>query len=125
MMQTSSSLADERGQQFQGVANATGRERLAPLLPAGEPVEALLRKAQIFAAGAPSGNYRELQTLRERGDGYLPDRFLTAVDLGSDVERANHQTVLLEAATGEPVLADARSRRATPTRAWAGGTSVS
>ena len=33
---------------------------LAPLLPAGEPVEALLRKAQFFVPGTPSQSYREV-----------------------------------------------------------------
>ncbi|MBS2965282.1 nitrate reductase subunit alpha [Actinocrinis puniceicyclus] len=54
-----------------------------------------------------------LVTLREReaddgaedGQGaYVPDRFLTAADLGREQEAAAHQTVLLDAATGEPVF---------------------
>ena len=48
-----------------------------------------------------------LVTLREHGDAYVPDRFLTAADLGDvgDVgDGAEHQTVLIDAATGEPVL---------------------
>ena len=43
-----------------------------------------------------------LVTLRERGDGCVPDRFLTAADLDSG--GSAHQTVLLDAATGEPVM---------------------
>jgi nitrate reductase alpha subunit len=43
-----------------------------------------------------------LVTLRERGDGWVPDRFLTAADLDSG--GSEHQTVLLDAATGEPVM---------------------
>jgi nitrate reductase alpha subunit len=43
-----------------------------------------------------------LVTLRERGDGYLPDRFLTAADLGESTQGAGHKTVVLDAATGEP-----------------------
>ncbi|HEY7010429.1 MAG TPA: molybdopterin-dependent oxidoreductase, partial [Jatrophihabitantaceae bacterium] len=43
-----------------------------------------------------------LVTLREREDGYVPDRFLTAADLQDD--GSAHQTVLLDAATGEPVF---------------------
>jgi nitrate reductase / nitrite oxidoreductase, alpha subunit len=43
-----------------------------------------------------------LVTLRERGDGYVPDRFLTAADLGDDTEGAAHKTVILDAATGAP-----------------------
>jgi len=45
-----------------------------------------------------------LVTLRERGDGWVPDRFLTAADLGHQGEGAAHQAVLLDAVTGEPVL---------------------
>jgi nitrate reductase alpha subunit len=55
-----------------------------------------------------------LVTLRERavggspggdagGAGYVPDRFLTAADLGAQREDAEHQTVLLDSATGRPV----------------------
>ena len=45
-----------------------------------------------------------LVTLRERGDGYVPDRFLTAADLGHAGQGAAHQTVLLDSATREPFL---------------------
>ncbi|MGH9059008.1 MAG: molybdopterin-dependent oxidoreductase, partial [Acidimicrobiales bacterium] len=49
-----------------------------------------------------------LVTLRERGNAeekvYVPDRFLTAADLGHDDDRAAHQTVLLDSATGDPVF---------------------
>ena len=45
-----------------------------------------------------------LVTLREREDGYVPDRFLTAADLGHTGQGAAHQTVLLDSATGEPFL---------------------
>jgi nitrate reductase alpha subunit len=45
-----------------------------------------------------------LVTLRERGDGFVPDRFLTAADLGEAGEGTAHQTVLLDAATGAPVF---------------------
>ena len=37
-----------------------GEDRLAPLLPMGEPIEKLLRKAQFFVPGTPSGDYREV-----------------------------------------------------------------
>ena len=40
---------------------------LAPLLPAGEPVESLLRKAQFFVPGTPSGDYREVHRRGGRG----------------------------------------------------------
>ena len=43
-----------------------------------------------------------LVTLREHGGGYVPDRFLTAADLGDQSEGAAHKTVLLDSATGEP-----------------------
>ncbi|MGH3247257.1 MAG: nitrate reductase subunit alpha, partial [Trebonia sp.] len=45
-----------------------------------------------------------LVTLRERGDAYVPDRFLTAADLGDEAEGAAHKTVLLNAATGDPFV---------------------
>ena len=46
-----------------------------------------------------------LVTLREHGDAYVPDRFLTATELDgpeADAEGAPHQTVVLDAATGQP-----------------------
>src|SRR5579875_2246296 len=43
-----------------------------------------------------------LVTLRERDGAHVPDRFLTAADL--DTDGSEHQTVLLNAATGEPFL---------------------
>ncbi len=46
-----------------------------------------------------------LVTLRERdgtGRGYLPDRFLTAADLGEESDGAAWKTVLFDARTGEP-----------------------
>ncbi|MGH3182329.1 MAG: molybdopterin-dependent oxidoreductase, partial [Streptosporangiaceae bacterium] len=45
-----------------------------------------------------------LVTLRERGDAWVPDRFLTAADLGHNGEGAAHKTVVLDAATGEPAV---------------------
>jgi nitrate reductase / nitrite oxidoreductase, alpha subunit len=45
-----------------------------------------------------------LVTLREHGDGYVPDRFLTAADIGEPVDAAAHRTVLLDSATGEPAV---------------------
>jgi nitrate reductase / nitrite oxidoreductase, alpha subunit len=45
-----------------------------------------------------------LVTLRELGDAYAPDRFLTAADLGDQTEGAQHKTVVLDAATGEPSI---------------------
>ncbi|MGE5287574.1 MAG: nitrate reductase subunit alpha [Micromonosporaceae bacterium] len=43
-----------------------------------------------------------LVTLRERGDAYVPGRFLTAADLGDTGEGAAHKTVLLDAESGQP-----------------------
>jgi len=40
---------------------------LAALLPGGEPVESLLRKAQFFTPGTPSEDYRELHRRGGRG----------------------------------------------------------
>ncbi|GAT71075.1 nitrate reductase A subunit alpha [Planomonospora sphaerica] len=46
-----------------------------------------------------------LVTLAEReGGGYVPGKFLTAADLGETGEEAAFKTVLLDAATGEPVV---------------------
>ena len=45
-----------------------------------------------------------LVTLREHGQSHVPGGFLTAADLGRDVEAAAHSPVLLDAATAEPVL---------------------
>jgi nitrate reductase alpha subunit len=43
-----------------------------------------------------------LVTLTERGDAYVPDRFLTAADLGEAAEGAAHKTVVLDATASEP-----------------------
>ncbi|WP_027501845.1 nitrate reductase subunit alpha [Rhodococcus sp. UNC363MFTsu5.1] len=45
-----------------------------------------------------------LITLEDRGDGYVPGKFLTAADLGDTTEGAEHKTVLLNAETGETVV---------------------
>src|SRR5699024_6998294 len=45
-----------------------------------------------------------LVTLEERGDTYLPGRFLTAADLGDDGEGAAHKPALLDPRTGEPTI---------------------
>ena len=45
-----------------------------------------------------------LVTLRERGDGYTPDRFLTASDLGDPKENPDWKTVILDDSTGRPVI---------------------
>ncbi len=46
-----------------------------------------------------------LVTLAEReGGGYVPGKFLTAADLGEAGDEAAFKTVLLDAATGEPVV---------------------
>ncbi|MCW4352974.1 nitrate reductase subunit alpha [Hoyosella sp. YIM 151337] len=45
-----------------------------------------------------------LVTLEERGGGFVPGKFLTAADLGSDAEGAEFKTVLLDSETGEPFV---------------------
>ncbi|MFG3436450.1 nitrate reductase subunit alpha [Nonomuraea sp. NPDC047897] len=45
-----------------------------------------------------------LVRLRERDGGFVPDKFLTAADLGQDGTEAAFATVLLDARTGEPVV---------------------
>ena len=46
----------------------TEKELLAPLLPAGEPVERLLRKAQFFVpGGTPSADFRYVRRSGGRG----------------------------------------------------------
>jgi len=46
----------------------TARAPLAPLLPGGEPVEQLLRKAQFFVpGGTPSPDFREVHRRGGRG----------------------------------------------------------
>jgi len=42
-------------------------ELLAPLLPAGEPVEGLLRRAQYFTPGTPTPDFREVHKTGGRG----------------------------------------------------------
>ncbi|WP_327191423.1 nitrate reductase subunit alpha [Streptomyces xinghaiensis] len=45
-----------------------------------------------------------LITLREHGGSLVPDRFLTAADLGEGGEHPEFKTVLLDETTGEPVV---------------------
>ncbi|GAB3490061.1 nitrate reductase subunit alpha [Amycolatopsis cihanbeyliensis] len=45
-----------------------------------------------------------LVRLEEHENGYLPGKFLTAEDLGEDTDHAAFKTVLLDAATGDPVV---------------------
>lgn len=45
-----------------------------------------------------------LVTLRGNGDAYVPDRFLNAADLGSDVEAADWKPVLIDATTQDVVV---------------------
>ncbi|MFI7440003.1 nitrate reductase subunit alpha [Nonomuraea indica] len=45
-----------------------------------------------------------LVRLRERDGGFVPDKFLTAADLGQEGKEAAFATVLLDARTGEPVV---------------------
>jgi Molybdopterin oxidoreductase/Voltage-dependent anion channel len=64
MRQTSSAPGADRNAGGSGDAQRT---ELAPLLPGGEPVESLLRKAQFFTPGSPSEDYRELHRRGGRG----------------------------------------------------------
>ena len=66
MAQTDSPHPYGRGGDSRDESVAEQRE-LAPLLPAGEPVESLLRKAQFFVPGTPSGDYREVHRRGGRG----------------------------------------------------------
>jgi nitrate reductase alpha subunit len=45
-----------------------------------------------------------LVTLRQRAGAWVPDRFLTAADLGDQGEGAAHKTVVLDAASGAPAV---------------------
>jgi len=45
-----------------------------------------------------------LVTLRKRGDALVPDRFLRASDLGQDTDNAEWKTVVIDEASGEPVV---------------------
>ncbi|MDR0358428.1 MAG: nitrate reductase subunit alpha [bacterium] len=45
-----------------------------------------------------------LVTLRQREDGYVPDRFLRASDLGGGEELAEWKPVVLDGATGQPAV---------------------
>ncbi|MGH3797962.1 MAG: nitrate reductase subunit alpha [Pseudonocardiaceae bacterium] len=45
-----------------------------------------------------------LVSLVERGDAWVPAKFLTAADLGHQVENAEFKTVLLDQATGHPAV---------------------
>jgi nitrate reductase alpha subunit len=45
-----------------------------------------------------------LVSLRERGDAYVGDHFLTAADLGDTSEGAESKTVVLDEVTGEPAV---------------------
>ncbi|MEZ5184385.1 MAG: nitrate reductase subunit alpha [Candidatus Nanopelagicales bacterium] len=45
-----------------------------------------------------------LVTVKEKDGAYVPDKFLTAADLGDDGEGAAFKTVLVDSATGRPVV---------------------
>ena len=45
-----------------------------------------------------------LVSLRERGDGFVPDHFLTAAELGDDAEGAEWKTAALDEVTGAPAI---------------------
>ncbi len=60
-------MPESRSSKGRKVVAGRAPSLLAPLLPAGEPVEALLRKAQFFVPGTPSENYREVHRTDGRG----------------------------------------------------------
>src|SRR5215472_5065278 len=61
MAQPHGSHAATRGERSLPTPERQGGPLLAPLLPAGEPVEALLRKAQFFVpGGTPSADFRDV-----------------------------------------------------------------
>ncbi|MGH8963404.1 MAG: molybdopterin-dependent oxidoreductase, partial [Jatrophihabitantaceae bacterium] len=57
MTQTNHTRADDHD---------AARELLAPLLPGGEPIESLLRKAQFFTPGTPTADHREVHRIGGR-----------------------------------------------------------
>jgi nitrate reductase alpha subunit len=62
---TATSSSDTGVGQSGGVERDSGQ--LAPLLPGGEPIESLLRKAQFFTPGAPTADHREVHRVGGRG----------------------------------------------------------
>ena len=64
-------------------------------------------------------------TLREHGDAYVPDRFLTAADLGQHDQDAANQTVMLDSVTGEPFPNGTLASRFSASPVWADGTLTS
>ena len=68
MRQRSSARAGGEAGGSPGPRGVQQRDLLAPLLPAGEPVEQLLRKAQFFVpGGTPSPDFREVHRRGGRG----------------------------------------------------------
>ncbi len=67
---------DDRGGPARAADAGHRRDLLAPLLPGGEPVEQLLRRAQFFVPGTPSGDYREVHRQGGRGaDDFYRERW--------------------------------------------------
>ncbi|BBY54633.1 nitrate reductase subunit alpha [Mycolicibacillus koreensis] len=62
------------------------RRGMAPLLPGGEPVESLLRRAQFFSPGTPSPDFRELH----RRDGRHAEEFYRERWRHGKVVRSTH-----------------------------------
>ncbi len=59
---------DAHDRQALTTQDGEARGLLAPLLPAGEPVEQLLRQAQFFVpGGTPSPDFREVHRTGGRG----------------------------------------------------------
>ena len=69
-----------------GPTGGSAGELLAPLLPGGEPVESLLRKAQFFVPGEPSSDFREVH----RGGGRGAEEFYRERWRHDKVVRSTH-----------------------------------
>ena len=78
-------MAESPHQRADGPEHGSG-EMLAPLLPGGEPVERLLRKAQFFEPGTPSDDHRELH----RRDGRRTEEFYRERWRHDKVVRSTH-----------------------------------
>jgi nitrate reductase alpha subunit len=67
MAQTDSPHTYGRGGGSRDESVTEHQHGLAPLLPGGEPIESLLRKAQYFVPGTPTADYREVHRVGGRG----------------------------------------------------------
>ena len=67
MPQPSSSRASGNAEESRDRVDAKPSDLLAPLLPGGEPIESLLRRAQFFVPGTPTADHREVHRVGGRG----------------------------------------------------------